>query len=82
MSDKLVEMILEVVQGLVAIALVAPLGVIAVVEVVHDKPFSEPATLAALAGVAVTFYFSQRNQRRQQDTISSLTDKLVNGGTK
>ena len=82
MSDRFIEMILEIVQGLVALVLVVLLGVIAVIEILHDKPFNEPATLAALTGVAVTFYFNQRNQRRQQDTITTLTDKLVNGGTK
>jgi hypothetical protein len=76
------EMVTEIIQGIIAVLLVGPLGAIAIIDVLSGKPFSEPATLAALAGVVATYYYGQRIQRRQQDVISTLTDKIVNGGTK
>lgn len=82
MGDLALEMITEVVQGLIALMLVGMLGGIALVEVINGRSFSEPTTLSALAGAAVGFYFGQRNQRRQQEAINALTDKIVNGGTK
>jgi hypothetical protein len=75
-------MITEIVQGLIALLLIVMLGGIAVIEAMNGRPFSEPTTLSALAGAAVGFYFGQRNQRRQQETIAALTEKIVNGGTK
>lgn len=80
--DAVLEMVTEVIQGVIAAALVAILGTIAVIEAMNGKPFSEPTTIAALAGAAVGFYYGQRNQRRQQETITTLTDKLINGGPK
>lgn len=82
MSSLALEMVTEVVQGLIALLLVAILGGIALLEVMNGKPFSEPTTLAALAGVAVGFYYGQAQKRRQQEAINALTEKLVNGGTK
>ena len=73
------EMVTEVIQGVIASLLVAILGSIAIVEVALGRPFSEPTTIAALAGAAVGFYYGQRNQRRQQETINTLTDKIING---
>lgn len=81
-SDIMLEMVTELFQGIIAAMTVGILGAIALVEVLNGRPFSEPTTLAALAGAAVGFYFGQRNQRRQQETIQTLTDKLTNGGTK
>lgn len=75
-------MITEIIQGLIALLLVGMLGGIALLETLNGKPFSEPTTLSALAGAAVGFYFGQRNQRRQQETINTLADRIVNGGTR
>lgn len=77
--EYVLEMVTEVIQGVIASLLVSILGAIALIEAIMGRQFSEPTTLAALAGAAVGFYYGQRNQRRQQETISSLTDKLVNG---
>ena len=78
----MLEMVTEVVQGLIAIMLIAFLGGIAILEVLNGKPFSEPTTLAALSGAAVGFYYGQARQRRQQEQIQALTERLVNGGNK
>jgi hypothetical protein len=82
LGNLALEMVTEIVQGLIALLLVGMLGGIALVEVMNGRQFSEPTTLSALAGAAVGFYFGQRNQRRQQEAINALTDKIVNGGTK
>ena len=82
MVHAALDVITEIFQGIIAIVLVGSLGVIAIVQVVNDRPFNEPAIIAGLAGAAIGFYYGQRNQRKQADTISSLTEKLVNGGSK
>ena len=79
MGYAALELITEVIQGIIAALLVGILGAIALIEVWFGRSFSEPTTIAALAGAAVGFYYGQRNQRRQQETITSLTDKLING---
>ena len=78
-SGKTLEMITEVIQGLVACILVGTLSGIAIIDAVTGRSFSEPVTVSALAGAAVGFYYGQRNQRRQQETISDLSTKIVNG---
>jgi hypothetical protein len=75
--DYRLEMLTEVVQGVIAVTLVAILGVIAVIDAATGKPFAEPTTLAALAGAAVGFYYGQRNQRRQQETIKDLSKTVA-----
>lgn len=75
-------MITEVIQGVIAGMLVGILGAIALIETLGGRTFSEPTTLSALGGAAVGFYYGQRNQRRQQEAINSLTERLVNGGNK
>lgn len=73
------DVLTEVIQGILAIMLVGFLGGIALVEVLNNKPFSEPITLAALSGAAIGFLFAQRNQRRQQEVISDMAKQIING---
>lgn len=78
--DKNLEMITEVIQGIIAAMAVGSLVAIAIIDVLLNRTFTEPTTLSALAGAAVGFYYGQRNQRRQQEVISAMTDRIINGG--
>jgi hypothetical protein len=53
MDTKLQQILLVILASL----LLVPLGVIAVVQAIADRPFNEPEGLIALAGAAVAFFF-------------------------
>ena len=77
-----IDVITEMFQGIIAMMLVGSLGAIGLIEVLKDHPFNEPAILAGLAGAAIGFYYGQRNQSKQQETITRLAEQVVNGGKK
>lgn len=73
MTPLLVEMVTELIQGLIAAVVLGSMAAIAIVEAVDGRPFSEPTTLGALAGAVVGFYFRSSATRQ-------LT-RVVNGGS-
>lgn len=77
MQESTLEMLTEIVQGLVAVMLVAILGIVSVIEALHGQPFVAPATVASLAGAAVGFYYGQRGQRKQQQQVGKAIDALA-----
>lgn len=82
LSDTLPDTVNEIVQGVVAILLVGPIGAVVIIDAVLNRPFNAPEVLVALAGPVVGYYFSQRVQKRMQDQVADLTTKIVNGGQK
>ena len=57
--------------GVLALAAILPLGIIAVLQTVHGQRFDEPASLAALAGVAFTALYGH---------AVSIFNRRANGG--
>lgn len=83
MSSNALEMLTEIIQGTVAVTLVAVLGAVSIIDALTGRPFTEPATIASLAGAAVGFYYGQRGVRRQQETIRDMATTIAtNGGAK
>lgn len=59
-----VEMVTELIQGLIAAVVLGSMAAIAIVEAAAGRPFSEPTTLGALAGAVVGFYFRSSATRQ------------------
>ena len=77
MRTSVIDVITEIIQGIIAVTLVGVLGAVAIIDVMRNQPFQEPAIIASLAGAAVGFYYGQRNQRRAIDTLHDIAQRTM-----